>query len=111
MKGRKYSFRIKEVNYQYLDNENNVENTKYYILVVRKKFLGIFPIWQEFVDDTVGYYSGPAQFERMGDTMKIAMEYVKTEEKKRLRKIKEKQLKTTAKVVSNFNLDGDGEVL
>ena len=110
MKRKEYSFRIKEVNYQYLDDENNVESTKYYILAIRKKFLGIFPVWREF---TWAYIPNnpTTQFESKEDAIKGAIEYVKREEKKREREIKEKQLKTTAKVASNFNLDGDGEVL
>lgn len=110
MKRKIYSFRIKEVIYQYLDSESNIQSNKFYTLAVKEKFLGIFPVWREF---TWAYIPNnpTTQFESKEDAMKGAIEYVKREEKKWERKIKEKQLKTTAKAVSNFNLDGDGEVL
>lgn len=110
MKRKEYSFRIKEVIYQYLDSDNNIQSNKFYTLAVKEKFLGIFPVWQKFMWADVPH-NPICQFESEEDAMKRAVEYVKREEKKRERKIKEKQLKTTAKVASSFNLDGDGEVL
>lgn len=110
MKRKEYSFRIKEVIYQYLDSENNIQSNKFYTLTVKEKFLGIFPVWRKFIWVDVPH-TPTAQFESEEDAMKRAIEYVKAEEKKREKKIKEKQLKTTAKVVNNFNLDGYGKVL
>ena len=110
MKRKEYSFRIKEVNYQYLDDENNVQSGKFYTLAEKEKILGIFPVWRKFIWVDVPH-TPTAQFESEEDAIARAMEHVKTEEKKLERKIKEKQLKTTEKVVSIFNLDGYGKVL
>ena len=110
MKKKKYTFRIREVNYQYLDNENNVQNTKFYTLAEKEKFLGIFPVWREFVMIDMPH-NPTAQFESEEAAMTRAVLHVREEAKKRERKIKEKQLKSTMEVVRDFNLDGDGEVL